>query len=113
MNGYGVQGEVLAREYLESKGYDVLDVNYTTKLGEIDVVARQGSYVVFIEVKSRLSKRFGAPMEAVNREKQRKYVKTAELYLIKKKLTGCDVRFDVIEVFADKINHVENAFWAN
>ena len=113
MNKVGTEGEQIAVEYLESQGYTVLARNFSWKTGEIDVVAKRNGYLVFVEVKARLTKRFGTPMDAVTLEKQKKIVRTAEYYMLKNKIFDADVRFDVIEVFADKVNHVENAFWAN
>ena len=113
MNQVGVQGEQIAGEYLESQGYTIVCRNFRCRIGELDIVAKKDGYLVFCEVKSRLTKRYGAPMEAVHRSKQQKIVRTAEFFMLTKGIGDVNVRFDVIEVFADKVNHVQNAFWAN
>jgi len=113
MNKVGVEGEQIAAEYLESHKYEVVERNFRAKTGEIDLIAKKDGYYVFVEVKSRLSARFGAPMQAVTREKQWRIVRTAEYYLMARRIRDVDIRFDVIEVFCDRVNHVENAFWAN
>ncbi len=106
----GLLGEHTAVEYLRSKGYDILERNYSTKFGEIDVIAEKGETVVFVEIKARENTRFGMPVEAVTREKQIKIISAANYYIVKKKLTRRAVRFDVIAVLRDDIEHIENAF---
>jgi len=106
----GEIGEVLAVEFLKKKKYKVLQQNYTTKLGEIDIICLVKNVVVFVEVKARETFAFGRPSEAVNQQKQRKIRRVAEEYLIRNKLTQIPVRFDVIEVVGETINHIENAF---
>lgn len=109
-------GEEAAVEYLKKKKYKILDINFRCKIGEVDIVARDKSTIVFIEVKSRQSNQYGYPSEAVNYHKQRKISKVALYYLQSKKLFkyDYDVRFDVIEILDYlidvKINHIVNAF---
>ena len=105
-----VRGETAAREYLRGKGYVILDENYTGTIGEIDIVARQGDIIVFVEVKARESTDFGYPIEAVTPQKVRKICLTAQQYLVSKRLMGRNVRFDVVEVLRGEITHTENAF---
>ena len=106
----GVQGEILAKQYLIDKGYKILAQNYTTKIGEIDIVAKINQIIVFVEVKNRQTKRFGMPREAVTFYKQNKIKKVAMQYLVSKRLTDSRVRFDCIEILGDTITHIENAF---
>ena len=113
MNRVGVEGEQIAAEYLESHGMRVVERNFSARCGEIDIVARDDDYLVFVEVKSRMSYRYGVPSVAVNKEKQKKIVKTAQYYLMAKGCVDVNVRFDVVEVFADKVHHIRNAFWIN
>lgn len=75
-------------------------------------MAADGDTVVFCEVKTRLSEKFGTPAEAVERHKQKRYCDIARYFLMKLGRDDVNVRFDVIEVFADSINHIENAFGA-
>ena len=111
--GYGSEGEARARDYLVRKGARVLEMNYRRPTGEIDIIARQGRTLLFVEVKRRSSLRYGRPSEAVNRQKQAHILRTAQLYLQENGLTDAPVRFDVIEVLPGEIRHIENAFDAS
>ncbi|MBU5314214.1 YraN family protein [Tissierella carlieri] len=109
----GKKGELIAKEHLILKGYNILDLNYRNKVGEIDIIALDKNTLVFIEVKSRTSTNFGYAYEAVNRRKQEKIIYCSYLYLNQKRLMSCQVRYDIIEVYLTpniKINHIENAF---
>lgn len=112
---FGAFGESLATEYLTECGYRVLERNFSCRTGEIDIIAIQGDTVVFIEVKTRSSERFGLPSEAVSVTKQRRMVKTALYYLQKNRLFDYMCRFDVIEIIVDeennsRINLIKDAF---
>lgn len=112
-NEIGTFGENAAAEYLEEKGYEILERNFKTPAGEIDIIALSPEDVyVFVEVKTRSSSKFGLACEAVDRRRQLRIMRTAQIYLIKG-----DMRFDVIEVYYNgkdfkitEINHIENAF---
>ncbi len=106
----GRVGENKAVEYLKKQGYTVLEKNYKTRLGEIDVIVKKDETIIFVEVKTRTSDTYGRPSEAVGYEKQRKYVKVAQEYLLKNKLLGQKCRFDVIEILNEEINHIIDAF---
>ena len=109
----GSQGEADARAFLTGKGVKVLETNYRRPTGEIDIIAKQGGTLLFVEVKRRSSLRFGRPSEAVNRQKQARILRTAQLYLQEKRLEDAPVRFDVIEVLPGEIRHIPNAFDAS
>lgn len=109
----GKYGESLAKEYIIAKGYKVLELNYTTKLGEIDIIALDKNIIVCIEVKTRTNTNFGYAYEAVNLKKQRKIINTSNIYIKHKKINNIQIRYDIIEVYLEKcikINHIENAF---
>jgi len=106
----GDGGEILAANFLKAQKYKILQTNYRNKIGEIDIIAQQGKTIVFVEVKRRSTLQYGRPIEAVDTRKQNKIRKTAEIYLMLNKQTLNDVRFDVIEILDEEINHVENAF---
>ena len=106
----GRAGENKAIEYLTKKGYKILQKNFKTYVGEIDVIAKDGEEIVFVEVKTRSSESYGSPGEAVDYKKQEKYVKVATEYLIRNKKEGANCRFDVIEILNGQINHVIDAF---
>lgn len=108
----GSSGERIAEEYLKKEGYDILARNFRTRLGEIDIVASKGEYLVFVEVKARKSEAYGFPSESVTYAKQRKISMVASQYIKLNMYFGAAVRFDVIEVYLTegRINHIENAF---
>jgi len=103
-------GEIKVVNFLKNKGYRILQTNFKTKFGEIDIIAFKDNAIVFIEVKERSTLAYGRPIEAVDYRKQQKIRKVAEYYLMIKNKYYADCRFDVIEVLGDKIEHVENAF---
>lgn len=110
-------GEMAAEHYLIERGFEILERNFSVRGGEIDIVAMDGDVLVFVEVKTRSSKRFGLPSEAVNAQKILHLRQAAEVY-IENHPPKSDVRFDVVEVeaaIADGvpqlfgINHIEDA----
>lgn len=107
----GDSGEQLAKEYLKKNGYKILKTNYKTNIGEIDIIAKQKDFIVFVEVKTRKNDYFGLPREAVNSFKQQKIRQVATQYIKFNKLFDASCRFDVIEILGDKISHLENCFW--
>ena len=109
----GAQGEADARAFLTQKGARILETNYRRPTGEIDIIARQGRTLLFVEVKRRSSLRYGRPAEAVDRQKQAHILRTAQLYLQENRLRDVPLRFDVIEVLPGQIRHIENAFDAS
>lgn len=107
----GTVYEAKAAEYLSAIGYRILERNFSCRLGEIDIIAKEGEYLCFIEVKFRSGSRFGSPFEAVNYKKQQKIIKVAQYYM---KVHGYAVdrecRFDVVAVDKTKITLLRNAF---
>ena len=114
----GAVGEALARRYLEREGYEVLERNYRTRYGEIDLVVRRGGALVFIEVKARRGTGYGEPLEAVTPRKQEQVRLMAEQYLAEKgpEFVGGfeEMHFDAVGVLAGPgahdVRHVEDAF---
>lgn len=94
----GAEGERAAKAYLKTQGFRILHENYSTSLGEIDLIAQEGDVVAFVEVKTRTSGEFGPPQASVTRQKQRQIVKVAELFLQRHRLSGAACRFDVVAV---------------
>ena len=95
---FGDASEQLAEQYLVQRGYKMLDRQFLTRVGEIDLVAEVGDEIVFIEVKARHSDEFGYPEAAVTRAKLRKIASAAELYLRLKGLTERPFRVDVVAI---------------
>lgn len=106
----GKKGEAKAVLFLKKHGYKILETNFKNKIGEIDIIAEKDGVIVFVEVKNRSTYGFGRPIEAVDFHKQSKIKKVAEIYLMIKNKYYNDVRFDVIEVSDDNLEHIENAF---
>ena len=107
----GADYEGLAAAFLERQGYEILERNFYTRRGEIDLVAREGSALVFVEVKYRSDLSLGEPLEAVGPRKQERLRGAAAYYLMKKRLpedTSC--RFDVVGILGKEIRLVRDAF---
>ncbi len=109
-------GENFAVEYLQNEGYTILERNFATKLGEIDIIAQKDKYIAFVEVKSRAENCMYPPREAVTISKQRKICKAAMVYKLRNGFDG-QPRFDVFEVIYGKYDlevksftYIENAF---
>lgn len=105
----GAKGEQKARSYLKKQGWKILESNYKTPFGEIDIIAERDDTIAFIEVKTRLSDIFGMPSEAVTNNRKLRYIRGANYYFTNK-IIDCTVRFDIIEVLNGRLNHIENAF---
>jgi putative endonuclease len=107
----GAAGENLAVKFLESKGYITLERNYRFHRREIDIICEKKGVIVFVEVKSSINDKFGEPIERIDHNKASTIIDVAQAYLLKRKLFGkCNVRFDVIGVKNEKIEHIEDAF---
>lgn len=112
----GAWGEERAARFLKRKKYRIIARNYTSRFGEIDLIARDKDAVVFVEVKTRAGSAYGRPGEAVDHAKQQKMIKTAMRYIQENELNKQDVgyRFDIVEIlYADtgyRVEHIENAF---
>ncbi len=112
-NELGKKGEDLAASFLSEKGWNILERNWRFRRNEIDIIAFDGSTLVFTEVKSRKNNLFGEPEEAVTLAKIKRLVLAADHYIRQKRLS-CEARFDVISVIGEQppyqIKHFENAF---
>ena len=111
---FGYQGESIAERHLKKLGYKILERNYRTKLGEIDIIAKDKKTIVFVEVKTRKSGQFGNPKGAVTPAKQRKISMVALEYLKTMNRHDTKARFDVVAVMANRdtpqIEIIKNAF---
>lgn len=107
----GESYEKRAYDYLQEQGYRILECNYRCRSGEIDLIARDGAYLVFVEVKYRRDTTCGIPEEAVDKRKQRAISRVADYYCMKMgytELTPC--RFDVVAFLGDRVHLFQNAF---
>jgi putative endonuclease len=104
---FGKSGEELAAKHLTKLGYKVLEKNYRTKAGEIDIIAQDGPTIVFVEVKSRRDKSYGPPEIKVDYHKRRQITRAALLYLLRKKKGNSPCRFDVVGISAPQGEAVE------
>lgn len=109
----GEQGEEIARNFLTMQGYEILATNFTYEKSEIDIIAKDDDTIVFVEVKTRSSKRFGLPEEAVTEKKQEKLMEGATNFLEENKILS-PIRFDIIAIYLYKgqseIFHIKDAF---
>ena len=113
---FGNEGERLAARHLRRQGYKILARQYRTALGELDLIARDGACVVFVEVKTRRSTEAGLPVEAVDRNKQAQLTRLALAYLKRHRLLDSPARFDIVAIVwaagsrEPEITHYRNAF---
>jgi len=113
----GKWGEDIALEYLRNKDFNTVVTGFRSRFGEIDIIAKNKEYLVFVEVKTRKNANFAYAREFVGKNKQRKIIATANYWLALRP-TKLQPRFDVIEIYArdsqfklsPEINHIENAF---
>jgi putative endonuclease len=94
----GKRGEDLACAELERRGYVIVDRRFRTRSGELDIVARDGSVLVFVEVRARSSSSFGTPFESVTWRKRQRLSRMAASYLFVRRLSGVACRFDVVAI---------------
>lgn len=111
----GGWGEDQAVEYLRRQGMKIVERNYRAPVGEIDIIARDRRYLVFVEVKTRRGMGFGTPQEAVGQRKQRQILRTAHWYLQRHRWAQLQPRFDVMGILCQsdgsaRIDHIADAF---
>lgn len=106
----GADHERIACEYLEGQGYKILECNFYSSAGEIDVVARHNGYLVFVEVKYRRDTMKGSPLEAISVQKQKTISKCALYYMKRYGLSDEAVRFDVVGILGEQVQVIQNAF---
>lgn len=112
---FGGIGESIALTYLEGQGFKIVERNFSSVCGEIDIIAREGRTIVFVEVKCRKNEDYGPPQLAVTPFKQRQISKAALVWLSRKKLYDAEARFDVVAIVLHdhdlpQIEHIRNAF---
>ena len=114
---FGRDGESAALNFLKKKGYRILEKNFRTKVGEIDIIAEQDGVIVFVEVKARADHEFGHPFNALTPAKQKKIIQTAQSFLVRKRISDKTLRFDVVALTTNtegpdswKIELLQNAF---
>lgn len=109
----GNLGEGMAVEYLQEHGMAILERNWRSGHLEVDIIARDGEMIVFVEVKTRETNTWGEPQTSVTADKQRNLIKAANLYVLSKDINS-DTRFDIISIILNedntKITHIPNAF---
>jgi putative endonuclease len=110
---YGKNAEEFAAQFLRQKGYEIVEKNFKNRIGEIDLIARNNGYLVFIEVKARQTDDFGGPASAMTPSKQRKLMQMAKAYMVYKNIET-DARFDVVLIHgsmnAPSVELIQNAF---
>jgi putative endonuclease len=106
----GRHGEDSVQEYLQQRGYRILERNYRNHYREVDIIAVKEDVLAFVEVKMRTSRKFGSGLESVNEAKQHRIISVARSYISKRKLRDYNVRFDVACIEDDEIQYIEAAF---
>lgn len=107
----GQEKEKMACRYLEEKGFEICSVNFWCRFGEIDIIAKDGEYLVFVEVKYRRTAECGGSLYAVSPLKKHRICECARYYLYRKRLPSeTAVRFDVVCIEGNQILHIEHAF---
>jgi putative endonuclease len=113
-NKLGKQGELIAKKFLEEKGFQIIETNWRHEKDEIDLIAKDGNELVMVEVKTRSTRYFGEPSEAVGTSKESFMIRAAESYLEIHDL-NMDTRFDIISIVIDNdgesIEHIKDAFY--
>jgi len=113
-NELGKQGEKLAIDFLQNKGYTILDTNWRFEKAEVDIIARKAEILAVVEVKTRSTTNFGNPQDFVNSKKIKLLVSAVDAYVTSKEL-DVEVRFDIIAIVKEKSNvtieHLEDAFY--
>jgi len=111
---YGFKQENIALKFLKKRGLKLIEQNYNTKLGEVDLIMREGNTIIFIEVRYRRSSAYGSACESVTYYKQQKIIKASTVYLQRNNLYDrVNIRFDIIAISSDSIHPIEwvkNAF---
>jgi putative endonuclease len=95
----GMKGEEAAEKYLAQEGYQILEKNFHSQQGEIDIVAWDGKTLVFVEVKNYSFRSFGSPLGAIRKSKRESIIHAARTYLLKNKIKDIDCRFDVVTIY--------------
>jgi len=114
-NEVGKIGEQLAKEFLEKKGYKIIEQNYKTKYAEIDLIGENKKTLVFVEVRTKIGENFGAPEDTINKQKLWKILQNAKTYSAFKKWKGPE-RIDAIcivlkpNLAIERLNHYENIY---
>jgi putative endonuclease len=107
----GSEKERIAAEYLIQNGLKVIHMNYYCRMGEVDIIARDGEYLVFVEVKYRRNAALGHPLEAVDYRKQSRVRRAASFYIVQHSICdGVGCRFDVVAILGDEVTWVKDAF---
>jgi putative endonuclease len=114
-NELGKRGELIALDFLKEKGFEILETNFRLDKDEIDIIAKEGKFLVFVEVKTRSTNYFGEPEIAVGAKKVEFLLRAAENYLVSKNINA-EIRFDIISIILNsrqkKIRHIVDAFYA-
>lgn len=106
----GIQGEEEATKYLKKQGYVIVAKNVKIAGVEVDVIVKKSNLLVFVEVKTRNGIIFGRGIEAIDKRRQKRYIRAAKAFTAIPTYASMDVRFDVVEVSGDSVLHIEDAF---
>ena len=109
----GLKGELTAKHYLEEQNYKIVATNVKYSVGELDIVAMDGTTLVFVEVRTRSDDYYGEPFSSITGSKIRKIIAASRRFLLYNNISCSGYRYDVIGIFHEKIEHIQNAFYAH
>lgn len=114
----GIKGEEIAEKYLQEQGYQILEKNFHSQQGEVDIIAKDGEFLVFVEVKNYSFRNLGSPLGALRKSKRESIVHAAQTYLYKNSIKDTYCRFDVLTIYrrmdgSRAIELYKNAFMVN
>jgi putative endonuclease len=114
----GIKGEELVEKYLSQQGYKIIERNFRSQQGEIDLVAQDGEFLVFVEVKNYSYRSLAKPAAVIRKSKKESIIHAARYYLYKNRIKNVNGRFDVVTIYrgidgSRKIEHYRNAFFVN
>jgi len=114
----GKAGEDIAVEYLKQHGFSIIERNFHSQQGEIDIIAQDKDFLVFVEVKNYSFRSYGSPVGAVRKNKKQSIIHAAQTYIYKNRIKEVYSRFDVLTIFRKRngeklIEHYKNAFYIN
>ncbi|MEO0102412.1 MAG: YraN family protein [candidate division WOR-3 bacterium] len=106
----GKKGEEIAKRFLEGQGYKVIEQNYRTRFGEIDLICEKGNSIIFVEVRQKSGRQFGEPVESIDKRKIGKIKRTAEHFLSERGIYEKEIRFDLFSIIGKKFELIPNVF---
>jgi len=114
----GIKGEEIAADYLTAQGFKIIERNFRSQQGEVDIIAKEKDFLVFVEVKYYSFRSYGTPLGAVRKSKKQSIIHAAQTYLYKRNIQNVYCRFDVVAIYRNRdgsqaIDHYRDAFYVS